>query len=50
MRERLSSFPRGARVVVRVQGEAVGRSSGDLAHYLDNALNRAWKKWEKVAQ
>ncbi|QWW19574.1 ribonuclease P protein component [Schaalia sp. 19OD2882] len=46
MASRIPSLPVGARVVVRVNAGAVGRHSADLGSALDNALGRAWRKWE----
>lgn len=45
MRERINSFPQGTRIVVRVQGAALGKTSEQLAGDLDSALRRAWKKY-----
>lgn len=45
MRDRLTSIPEGARIVVRVSGRARGRSASELGTHLDSALARAWKRW-----
>lgn len=47
MRARLDTLPTGARIVVRARASALGMTSQDLAHDLDGALARAWKKWER---
>jgi ribonuclease P protein component len=40
MRDRLDRLPRGARLVVRAQPAAFGRSSAELGRDLDGALGR----------
>ena len=46
MRERLDTLPEGSRVVVRASGKALELNSHQLAHHLDSALERAWKRWD----
>ena len=41
LRERLDRLPSGARIVLRVNPAAAGRSSTQLAADLDRALDRA---------
>ncbi|WP_026459571.1 ribonuclease P protein component [Schaalia vaccimaxillae] len=46
MKDRLNTIPEGGRVVVRVSGKALGRSSDELGQHLDKTMRRAWKKWD----
>lgn len=46
MRDRIGSLPTGGRVVIRVSGRALGKSSQELASHLERTMERAWKKWE----
>ena len=46
MKERLDTLPEGSRVVVRANGKALELNSHQLAHHLDSALERAWKRWD----
>ncbi|WP_241157630.1 ribonuclease P protein component [Schaalia sp. ZJ1691] len=47
MRSRIDDLPRGARVVIRVSGEVLGKSSEELGRTLDGTLERAWARWER---
>ncbi len=49
MSARLHTFPPGGAAVVRISGNAVGRDFDELGHHLDNALGRAWRKWDGKA-
>lgn len=47
MRSRLDAIPHDARVVVRVNGQALGHPARELGERLDDAMGRAWRKWDR---
>ncbi|MDO4259936.1 MAG: ribonuclease P protein component [Actinomycetaceae bacterium] len=47
MAEQLASLPSGAAVVIRASSAAYGCTSAELRHHLEDALRRAWRKWNK---